>query len=346
MFYAVNSQTNEIVNSLSIESNPSYEFIHDNIFYADPDEIESCPNEIDINKIVVNFKEGKKDIVNFKGTKYNVSPHFFIPNKSKLGINIIPESKEHKLAKNWIYNRLFKNKDFRINYSTISKPYKYHNFINLLELPIDKEKVGIEVTSSTYHKKSRRADIICPFIIKHPLLGNGIVFEIQFSNQKEKTKLDRELDWAIRGYSVCWLFEDDFNFFSDILCDIKNDYVNVDSWTSLIKYSNKEQIKNLKFAVEEMCRKLDWKKLNIEQSLNDKFDKILSENLDIQIRELVKREIEDQLEYIIADIKKSVQPKCGKCGSPARVSINRSNNSKFWSCPNYPVCQGWTMPYD
>jgi len=136
MFFAINSKTEEKVNSITIEHNPSYQFLNEEVWYADPDEIESCPNEIDIEKLEVKFREGSVDIINWNGTKYDVSPHFYIINKTKLGINTIPESKEHKLAKNWIYNKI-KNKRLIINYSSINKPYKYKNEINLFDLPID-----------------------------------------------------------------------------------------------------------------------------------------------------------------------------------------------------------------
>ena len=260
MFFAINSKTGEKVNSLTIEENPSYQFIKEDIWYADCDEIESCPKEIDIEKIKVNFREGSTDNINCNGTKYDVSPHFYIPNKTKLGINTIPESKEHKLAKNWIYNKL-KQKKLILNYSSINKPYKYSNKINLFDLPIDKEKIGIETHSSKIGiNSSRRADVICPFMIKHPILGNGIIFEIQFSKQRIKTKISRELDWSIRGYSIAWLYKKDFNEISDLVIDLKKDSVDVDSFANLIKENNRQFVKQLKFCVQEQCRKLEEKK--------------------------------------------------------------------------------------
>lgn len=336
MFFAINSKTKEKVNSLTLESNASYEFIKDDTWYADPDEIEFCPKTIDVNKIDVCFREGKVNIINFKGTKYDIAPHFYIPNKTKLGINTIPESKEHKSAKNWIHNRLFKQRDFDIVYASISKPIKYNEKISLLGLPIDKELVGIEVNSSTFGgKRTRRADVICPFIIKHPLFGNGIVFEIQFSNQRENTRLDRESDWAIRGYSVCWLYKDDFEFITDTICDLKENKVKVSSWISLIKSAKKEYIKNLRFEVQELSRQLDLKKWQIFEEVSERFNKISNNEIEEVINEIVK-----------GSIKKNFQPTCGKCNTPATVRINRNNNSKFWSCSNYPHCKGWSMPYD
>lgn len=336
MFFAINSKTNEKVNSITLESNPSYQFIKEDIWFADSDEIEDCPKGIDINKIIVKFREGARDIINWNGTKYDISPHFFIPNKEKLGINTIPETKEHKLAKNWVYNRIIKSKkELIINYSQINKPYKYKNSVKLSELFINKEMIGIETSCSTFGKRiRRRADVICPFISKHQLFGNGIVFEIQFQQQRKTTEFDRELDWAIRGYSVCWLSKEDFNFITDILIDLKKDNVNVSSWASLIKQSNKQHIKNLKYSVQELCRKLDFKKQDIFNSLKEKFEKILTEDLDVQIKELVRDEIDNY--------SSNFQPICPRCN--IRAKLIDWNESKFWGCSNYPDCK-WTSAY-
>lgn len=335
MFYAINSKTTEKVNSLTVEENPSYEFIKEDTWYADADEIESCPKEINIEEIVVRFREGSTAI-SIKGKKYAISPHFYIPNKTKLGINTIPESKEHKLAKNWIYNKLKQNK-LLLNYSSINKPYKYNNQINLFDLPVDFEKIGIEISTKRIGgNMSRRADIICPFIIKHPILGNGIVFEIQFSRQKQRTKIDRESDWAIRGYSIAWLFKEDFEEINDSIIDLKKDSVDVESFANLIKQNNKYFIKNLKYTIQEECRKLDEKKYNIIKEIREA--KLNSLNVTKQeIREMVIDEFEI--------LKRTIQPKCPKCLIPFLLKKNRSNGEKFWACINYPNCK-CTMPYE
>ncbi|GAG82168.1 unnamed protein product, partial [marine sediment metagenome] len=287
-----NPKTNEKVNSLTIEENPSYQFPKEEKWYADSDEIEDCPKEINIEKIEVRFREGARDVINWNGTKYTVSPHFFIPNKTKLGINTIPESKEHKLAKNWIYNKI-KQKKMMINYSSINKPYKYKNKLNLFDLPIDFEKVGIETSSSTFRGSRRIADVICPFIIKHPLLGNGIVFEIQFSKQKEKTKIDRELDWAIRGYSIAWLYQDDFNEISPLIIVLKENSIDVGSFAALIKQSNKLRVKNLKFTIQEECRKLEQKKEEIKYKIKDEIKNELLELTATEIKHLINNAIKE-----------------------------------------------------
>ena len=330
MFFAINSTTSEKLNSLTIQENASYNLIEEDVWFADPDEIESCPNNIDIKKIRVRFRKGHRTI-NYNGTEYAVAPHFYIPNKSKLGINTIPESKEHKLAKNWIYNKI-KNKSLSISYSSISKPYKYHNSIDLFKLPIDYDKIGIETSSSIQKNRFyRRADIICPFICKHPILGNGIIFEIQFSKQKTKTKISRELDWAIRGYSICWIFENDIELLSDILFKTKEEELRVDSFASLIKQNNKSFGRDLKTLVKEQCRKIDNKAFEILCLAESKKEEIQNTNLDTdELKTLIIQKIEDL-------VKKQVQPICPKCD--LKMLLKGRDGNYFWGCCQYPLCK-------
>lgn len=331
MFFAINSITNEKVNSITIEQNASYNLIKEDIWFADPDEIMSCPYNIDIKKIKVLFREGSVNIINYNGTKYDISPCFYIPNKSKLGINTIPESKEHRLAKEWIYNKI-KNKELKINYSSISKPYKYNNIINLFELPINYNLIGIETSSSTQKNRIyRRADVICPFIIKHPILGNGIIFEIQFSRQREKTKISRELDWAIRGYSICWIFKDDIELLGGILFETKEKELRVDSFASLIKQNNKSFGRDLKILVQEQCRKLDNKAFEILSLTDLKKEEI--QNTSINTKELNS--------FILKNIEKlvnkQVQPICPRCN--LKMLLKGRDGNYFWGCCQYPLCK-------
>jgi hypothetical protein len=350
MFFAINSKTNEKVNSLTIETNPSYQFIEEDIWYADPDEIESYDLKIlkenqieDVTKIPVAFRRGHLDIINFLGTKYSVSPHFFIPNKARLGINTIPESKEHKLAKNWIYNKL-QSANIIISYCQINKPYKYTEDINLFDLDLDKDKIGIEVSASTFgNKLYRRADIICPFQKKHELLGKGIVFEIQFSEQYEKTKISRELDWAIRGFSIAWLYKEDFNFISETIIDLKTNKINVDSFANLIKQNNKSFIKNLKFTVQDSCREFDLKKEEVTTELFLMLEKVRQEihkektkqvSFDIEgLKDIISNEFER--------LKSNIQPYCRRCNTNFILKRRRADGGKFWICPDCGVISSY-----
>jgi len=333
MFFAINKNTKEKINSIYLEQNSSYQFIKEDEWYADPDYIETLPENIEINKIKVRFREGCIDAISCKGNKYDISPHFYIPNKKKLGINTIPESKEHKQAKNWIYNILKKKKNLFINYAKINKPFPYKEKINILNLPIDLERIGVEAGSSTFgFKKSRRADVICPFIIKHPILGNGIIFEIQFSNQKEKTRLDRELDWALRGYSLVWIFKEDIEEVSNNNLLLKKDSLDVNTFTSLIKKNNQILVKNLRTTTQELSRQLEEKKYEIINEIKEK--KLAELNIDrIEIKEIV--------EDMFDELKNKIQPRCPKCNTLMVLKTNRTNGKKFWGCINY--CPGVAM---
>ncbi len=331
MFYAICKSTDEKVNSLTIEEDPRYQFIIEEMFYADPDEIYSCNDGIDITKIEVKFRKGKRNIINWNGTQYTISPCFYIPNKEKLGINTIPESKEHKNAKNFIYDKI-KKQSLILSYSQLTKPYKYTKDINLFDLPIDYKKIGIEVTSSKIgNLTSRRADIILPFIVKHPILGNGVVIEIQFSRQYKKTKVSRELDWAIRGFSVAWIFKKDFDLINDKMIIMKNEKIKVDSFANLIKENNKSFVRNLKFEVQSLVRQLDYEKENFKRDIQNQINKELQIDKDELLNELYE------------DLKKLVQPICPKCNTHARL-INY-NGEKFWGCSNHPRCK-WSSAYD
>jgi competence CoiA-like predicted nuclease len=336
MFYAISSKTKERVNSLNVEDNPAYQFIKEEIWFADPDEIESCPDTINIEEIIVRFREGATDIISPLGHKYDIAPHFFIPNKTKLGINTIPESKEHKLAKNWIYNRLIKpNKDnFLINYSKLNKGQHFNQF-NLLELPLDKSRINVEVNSSLL-SKTRRADIICPFIIRHPILGNGIIFEIQFSKQKEKTRIERELDWAIRGYSIAWLHESDFEYLdaNRNIIETKKDSIDVSSFANLIKENKKEQVKQLKFTIQEEVRKLNSKIQDMKEEFEE--ERLKLEKIKLQKLELDWDTIELFITKKIVMMKNGIQPICPRCKIPM---ILKQGKTKFWGCANYPMCK-------
>jgi hypothetical protein len=337
MFYAINAKTGERVYAPTLEENPSYEFIKEEIWYADIDAIESSPKELDINKIIVLFREGATDVISPNGNKYDISPHFFIPNKTELGINTLPESKEHILAKNWIYNRLIKpNQDkFLVNYSKINRGQHYNQF-NLLDLPIDKQRIDIECNSSLL-KKTRRADIICPFIIRHPILGNGIVFEIQFSKQKDKTKINRELDWAIRGYSIAWLHIEDFKYFSDRIIETIKDSIDVDSFANLIKVNKEQQIKDLKFIVQEEVRK-------IKQAVEEMKEELSKENLQEVIikdkeEQAIKELVFSTMKKVFQEHKPIFQPKCPECESNLKA-VTRKDGIKKWCCVN-GCKEGW-----
>lgn len=321
MFYAINSVTGERVNALTVEQNPSYNLKEEETWYADPDEIRSCTENIDITKIRVRFRKGSIDVISINGVRYDISPCWFILNAKKLGINVIQESQEHKQAKNWFYDRLIK-KNLMINYSDVSKPTKYQNSINLFELPLDILKIGIETRSTTFGNRILRiADVICPLLKRHELFGNGIVIEVQFSKQYEKTRESRELDWAIRGYSIAWVYPEDVEWITPVLMKLKKESIDVDSFANLIKRNKKEFVRDLKYCVQEECRKID--------------EKILESTIIIskRVMEEVEFKSKELFSLRLNELRQELQPDCTEC--KLKMVLKRGKVGIFWGCPNY-----------
>ena len=255
---AINSQTNKYVYAWNLETNPSYQFPEKETWYLDPNDIENYDKEKvkDITKIEVRPRKGNDSVINWNGTEYSIAPCFFIPNKTKLGINIIPESKEHKLAKNWIYNRI-KNKNLSFIYSKVYRPYEYNNQLNIKDLNVDWEKVGIETTVK--NNRVQRADIIIPLKKYSEFWGTGIVVEIQFSKQYISTTYKRSNEWAFKGYSICWLWDYDFEEISSELIELKDDKLKVEPIQKIIKDFSEQNLEEYKFKIQDLSRRIDKK---------------------------------------------------------------------------------------
>ena len=307
---AINSTTNEYVSALRIELDSSYQFPKEELWYADPNEILTYDKEKvkDIKKIEVRFRKGNDEVQNYNGTIYSIAPCFFIPNKTELGINLIPESKEHKLAKNWIYNRI-KKQMLIFQYSTATRPFDYVNTINIKDLNIDYSKVGIEVTIK--NNKVQRADIIIPFNSFNILFGTGIVIEIQFSKQYEETTEKRNKEWAFKGYSICWLWIDDFKNISEEIIELKEDKLIIEPLGKILyDYQNKIE-RDIRLNIQELSR-----------NLTDKTDTLL--NL---IQEKMK---ELNYPFCIGE--------CKKCHY-GYMTKKKGKYGYFYGCSNYPLCK-------
>jgi hypothetical protein len=256
---AINSKTKKIVSALSLEvGNTSYQFPHEEEWFADPNDILSYNQEkiTDINKIICKYRKGCPSVMNKFGTEYSIAPCFFIPNKEELGINTIPESKEHKLVKNWFYNRII-NKKVIFKYANVYKPQEYKLQINLNELDIDWDRVCIE--GIVKNNKTQIADILIPFNRFHEYFGSGIVIEIQFSKQYEVTTEKRQTDWALKGFSVCWLWFDDFEKISEDIVELKEDIISLEPYGKILYNFKDKQIKDIRLVVQDLSRKVDEK---------------------------------------------------------------------------------------
>lgn len=347
MFTAINKKTGDLMNSLRLVNNLKYPFPDEEEWIADPEQIENW-EEIkvkyaEINVIWIEHKE----FINFNGTKVFISPHFRIPNAKKLGINYVPESKEHKLAKNWMYNRLL-NDDFLLFYSDVNKPHKYINAFKLSELPIDKDKICTEALIKI--DKSRIVDVILPFVFTHPLLGNGICFEIQFSYQRKKTEDDRTLDIGLRGYSACWLHISDFEKITELNIELKKQAVKVDSWLCILNKTKKNLVKDLKYTIKEQIILIEREKKQIEIDIEEEYNTWYNWNM-FELKDDFKKLYEQYKKKITQPtiikekpIEKTIvqkpinqitieRPICYKCNSS--MILTEGQYGKFWSCSRY-----------
>lgn len=377
MFWAINKRTGKTVNSIEMINDPTYILPHEDDWIADPDEIQ---NWEEVSKKYSEIKVvpvSDKKFINYNGTKVVVSPHFKILNATKLGINSIPESREHKMAKNWIYNRV-KNKDLEIHYSYNKKLKKEINPVKISELPIDLN--GLSIETRVISRGVRIADVLLPFHMKHPQLGDGIVFEIQFSRQKPSTEERRTQDWAYRGFSVCWLHESDFERLSNVLIELKDNNLKINSWATTLKESNKSQIKELKFCVKNLANMLDSKMEELNEKMREmdnkkdkihkliikannifssnqsikNYEKIIEERYKEVANNILSKVIDEssvgdqlaklyskmaELEKLFLDIKVNYNSKnCPKCGQPM-ILPKKGSYGSFWGCSGYPDCK-------
>jgi ssDNA-binding Zn-finger/Zn-ribbon topoisomerase 1 len=257
--------------------------------------------------VEVRYRIGNSSVINYNGTEYSIAPCFFIYNKTELGINLIPESKEHKLVKNWIYNRI-KNKSLKFKFSSVTKPYEYNNEIELTNLNIDYSKVGIEIT--VYNNKINRADVIIPFKENNSFFGCGIVIEVQFSKQFESTTERRSNEWAFKGYSTCWLFIEDFDKISEDIIELKDEKLKIYPLSKVLDEFYIKKDRELKEEIQIFSRNIDEKLSLIEGKI-------------YQLKELNRPESLGE---------------CKQCHKGYLVR-KKGKFGYFYGCSNYPNCK-------
>jgi hypothetical protein len=126
---------------------------------------------------------------------FRVRGHFRIIDERVITQSPENESEEHKLAKTEIYYKIWANE---ISFDIGGKEY-YPKDLGEFDVFIEK---GIG---------AKRADVLLILKNTHPIIGNGIVVEVQLSSQSiEKTDL-RSYDRALQGYSCVWLFDRHFS---------------------------------------------------------------------------------------------------------------------------------------
>ena len=304
---AFNEETKDLVKAFHVYKNATYQQEKYNCWYTTPKYL------ID-NGLIINYDEIKdkhpkikvvyvkeKEYKNFKNTLCWCSPHFRILNKKKLGIHTKPESQEHKMAKNWLYSIIKEGgEDLNLYYSSIKKPFKAVNPIKISELDINTNAYGFHEERGDELKKERRiegiknnrVDVYLPFNKTHKLLGNGIVFEIQFTKQHDNTELNRTLDRITKGFSVVWIKKKDFKKISNENIKLKENRLLIHSFSALLYYNNKQFGKKLISHVQEQSRLLDIKLLEIDKK------KIKIENNLRRNNEIITERLTDFKKYI------------------------------------------------
>ena len=305
---AYNKKTNKFVSAFEIFNNGSYQQTDKYEWIAPRDSITNWDElqKQGIKEIPIHYVKEKK-YINWNGTFVACSPCFAVyPNSFA---KTVPESPQHKMLKNWMFNYLI-NTDMELLYSTINKKYSYKNKIKISELNIDWNNYDIEVTSKG-HKKII-ADILLPFHKKDINFGYGLVFEIQLGSQTIKRTFSRSIERALNGYSTVWLFNNDFEIndeFTEI--NLKEKEFKIYSYATEIAYSNKELIKNLIFKVEEECRLIDSKIYNLkavklEDEITNNIKTKLNNFLELKLKAISNININNKKEEIIRDIQNKI----------------------------------------
>lgn len=276
MDLAINKTTGKLISAFQIAQDSSYQNLDKNEWIAPTDKITNWDSleKLGIKEIPIHYV--KDSIYNKNDKVIARAPCFSLyPNSPA---ETIAESEEHKKYKNWLFNRL-KNDDLIFIYSKGTKPHKYKSFVKLSELDIDWSEYQIPEETIKAHKKIR-ADILLPFKTRDSLFGNGIIFEIQLSNQNEEQTKERTLHRSLMGYSVVWLWEEDFIEEEDYL-ELKDNEISIIPFQTFLYKETDHYLSNIKKTVEEQSRLID---LKIEELINK-----TNKEIGITLQEVLKK---------------------------------------------------------
>lgn len=224
-----------------------------------------------------------------------VRAHFRIKDNKVKTYDRENESEEHRLAKEEIYYKIYDN---AISFDIGGKEY-YPKDLGGFKVFIEKG-VG-----------SKRADVLLLLDKEHPIIGNGIVVEVQLSRQTfDKTDL-RSYDRALQGYSCVWLFENNFNDDGIINTRLKVKIFRelLDKYSEIVSNRDAEKIsvyssflnkviEDYSITLNEIESKLSYIKRYTEDKLNNFNEQIENEIVkDLQpIKEVVKEEMKSEFE--------------------------------------------------
>ena len=199
MFEAIHKLTKKRVSTFKLLNSLEWHGKERDEFIAPYETIENWEElyKEGIIEVKVSFVKAHK---RYEGTaqEENVVAHFRIEN-DKARENLQYESEQHKLAKQYIYDKI--EDIIIINYEN----KRISEIAEIEDIRIEKG-VG-----------EKRADVLITFKKSHPTLGKGIAFEVQISPQNEEKTAIRSFDRACYGYSIVWLWSEDLRRFNNFV---------------------------------------------------------------------------------------------------------------------------------
>lgn len=144
-----------------------------------------------------------------------VVSHFRLKSENISGGCSYGESDEHRNSKILVAS-LVENSEIPLTIGQSQIPYSTLKIKDIPQLPYRWNRTEKILDN-------RRADILFQFAEWHPVLGQGIVFEIQYSSIHDFEKKEREYDWITKGYSITWLFTEHFSE-----CSLTGDKIQID----------------------------------------------------------------------------------------------------------------------
>jgi hypothetical protein len=173
----------------------------------------------------------------------NVQCHFRSTNERVITFNEANESEEHMLAKHGIYYAILNN-SLTFNIGGKSLAVKELPSFNMY---IEKN-IGI-----------KRADVVLVFNKEDDILGKGIVIEIQLSLQNDYKTNIRSYDRALQGYSVVWLWDNNFQLNELINTELRVTPFRkvLEEYSNLIQCEEAERIAKYSLNVENKIKELN-----------------------------------------------------------------------------------------
>jgi competence CoiA-like predicted nuclease len=287
MYKAINKKTGEMVSAFRVINDPSYIGSEKDDWIAPYPEIENWDFLRDTkNKFEVKVIFIKNHEVNRNNRIFKRSEHFRILDDEAIGSKE-NESIEHILSKDIIYELIVNN-----SLTIDNKPIK--QILNIMDIDFE-----YRLSPS---KNSKIADIIIKLKEIHPIYGNGIIIEIQFSNQNIEKTEERTYDRILEGYSVVWLWKGDFNKENELI----NKDLKVTCYQKAFEEYKNKSVNNFEEYMRNNFYKIDTKCKKIDDDLN--YNLYRMQDSFLELNELLKNEFNKREKYI-KDINEEVNKK-------------------------------------